>query len=434
MGAEESRLTSMSDVAGGHGSVSRCRSSSTQSYFSLHEDTKPWTLLHQCTLQEWKGGHADAAGFKEKVLACEGALHKDCSHAFCINRQGIININKSSHIFSFRKRSKFTKMAEHFEYNHIPAQLSSIQNFHVRSVLCFQGRIVVLHLVRNMGTQFGVIDLKTNKFLGVFGKHTVEFVNESLRGSISPDGTKCLVKTPLPPSSVRGPASYVLRLYNLKGNGFPMIYEVQLQCRDSHFSFDPRFHWNRIAVTNFEQGTDNSLSLVHLASNNPWEIIATNHKADDTRPSLYPNLRELLYTPDGSLIVTMMTETICNCQELKRTRFRNCQPIMCSIFVFDANTTDPLHCVQYHRYTCSQHMCPSNFMPVFSGCASRMAMAMNIPDQHAITYVQVYNLPKPLNLQSLCRTVILQCFAEDEVLQLPLPQRLIQFLQFYPEY
>ena len=52
--------------------------------------------------------------------------------------QGIININKGSNFFSFRKRSKFAKMAEHFEYNHIPAQLSSIHHFRVKSVLCFR--------------------------------------------------------------------------------------------------------------------------------------------------------------------------------------------------------------------------------------------------------------------------------------------------------
>ena len=148
----------------------------------------------------------DAAGFPECPLSCDGVLHKDCSFAFCMSRQGIINVHhrggggagtgssstsstsfsaftsSGSSFFSFRRRSRFAKMAEHFEYNHIPAQMSSINHFRVKSVVCYRDGLVVLHLSRNANSQFGLLDLSVNKFLGVFGKQHVEFSNDELAG------------------------------------------------------------------------------------------------------------------------------------------------------------------------------------------------------------------------------------------------------------
>lgn len=383
-------------------------------------DTPAWTLLHQCTLDKWEdGGHAEAAGFKENVFSCEGALYKDCSPTFCIKRQEIVNIKSTTNFFSFRKRSKFTKMAEHFEYNYIPAQLSSIQNFHVKSVLCYRENIVVLHLIRNFTSQFGVIHLKANKFLGSFRSNfNMIFVNEQVRGQLSPDCSKCILMLPVASSS-----EYLVHVYDLHRKGFPRMSEVKIHTGFSHFCFDPRFSWNRIAMTNYEVDTVNSLSLIELKT---WDVIATNPKADDTRASLYPNLRDLTYTPDGSLIVAFSMDTACHCQE-KKTRQN---PLACSVFVFNGDKATTLHCIEYVRYTCGQHLCPVNYLPVFSVCGSRMAIAVNNPNCPLTTYVQVYNLPKPINLQGLCRTVILQVFPEDKLENLPLPARVIAYLQF----
>ena len=52
-------------------------------------------------------------------------------------------------------------MAAHFEYHHIPAQLSTIQKFHVKGVLCFFDNLVVVHLVK-LASQFGLLDLKVS--------------------------------------------------------------------------------------------------------------------------------------------------------------------------------------------------------------------------------------------------------------------------------
>ena len=81
----------------------------------------------------------EAANFQDSVFSCDRTLHKDCSTSFCMSRQGVINVDRPTSVFSFRRR-KFAKMAEHFEYNYIPAQMSSVNHFRVKSILCFKNR------------------------------------------------------------------------------------------------------------------------------------------------------------------------------------------------------------------------------------------------------------------------------------------------------
>ena len=363
-------------------------------------------------------------------MVCEGVVHKDCGFAFCMSRQGIININKGSSIFSFRKRSKFAKMAEHFEYNHIPAQMSSINHFRVKSVLCFRESLVILHLTRNTNSQFGLLDLRLNKFIGVFGRQRVEFVNEVLAGEISPDKSKCLVRLPNVPTAqgrARGAQSTdMFQLYDLKTK--QLIRELSVGFNNCHFCFDPRFKWRRAAITNFEQGHTNSLSIVHL---DKWDVVRSNPRVDDTRRVLHPFMKELCYTRDGSLLVATILDTSCYCREKKT---RNYRPICCSIYVFNADTTETVHCVQYNRYACTQHNCPINYTPLFSTCGSRMAVVMNRRELPPIHHVQVYKLPTPVNLQSLCRINILQHFSADILPDLPLPPKLIHYIHFKPEF
>ena len=351
-----------------------------------------------------------------------------------MSRQGIININKGSSIFSFRKRSKFAKMAEHFEYNHIPAQMSSINHFRVKSVLCFRDSLVVLHLSRNTNSQFGLLDLRINKFLGVFGKQHLEFTNEALAGELSPDKSKCLVRMPnigqqgqaaaaaaLVPST-----SSVFHLYDLRTR--TLLTAIDLNFALSHFCFDPRFTWRRIAVTNFELGQNNNLSVVELDA---WNVLSTNPRVSDTRQTLYPFLKDLCYTRDGSLLIATILDTNCFCREKKT---RNYRPINCSIYVFNGDSTETLHCIQYRRYTCTQHNCPVNYKPVFSVCGNRMAVVMDITDDVAQHYVQIYKLPTTLNLQNMCRVVILQNFPLCKLTDLPLPTKLINYLHFKPDF
>ena len=366
-------------------------------------------------------------------------VHTDCSTAFCISRQGIININKGSSIFSFRKRSRFDKMAEHFEYNHIPAQMSSINHFRVKSVLCYRENIVVLHLTRNHNSQFGLLDVRVNKFLGVFGRQQIEFVNEQFQGAITPDKTRCLIRIPKPhhPQYVARPGGGrmnqqpewgAFQLFELSSK--KLLDEFEVGFGGSHFCFDPRFAGSRLAVTCFERNQDNSLSTVQLST---WSTLHTNQRVTDTRrlQDLY-DLQDMTYTRDGSLIVASFLDHHCFCREKRSSR--NYQPLNASIYVFNGETTETLHCIEYLRYTCVRHLCPVNYTPIFSYCGNRMAVIMNMQDLTSQHFVNVFKLPHVLNLQHMCRIVIRQNFAPDTLTELPLPAKLIKYLHFLPEF
>ncbi|CAH8603366.1 unnamed protein product [Heterobilharzia americana] len=82
-----------------------------------------------------------------------------------------------------------------------------------------------------MITQFALVDLRINKFLGSFGRQTVIFSPESTIGKISPDGTYCLVRLPWS----RNRRIYILKLYNLRNS--ELVSELPLSnssnCDDS---------------------------------------------------------------------------------------------------------------------------------------------------------------------------------------------------------
>ena len=369
---------------------------------------------------------SDAAGFSDSPLKCNGVIHQDCSFSFCLNHQGIVNISRGSAIFSFRKRSKIAKMAEHFEYNHIPAQLSSIHHFRVKSVVCFCDSVVVLHLSRNMTSQFGLLDLRLNKFLGVFGNLVADFSSDSLLGQISPDRTKCLIRLPKCGRHNQPTSGLLFQLYDLVSK--VLLKEIDLGHNHCSFSFDPRFSWRRIVVTNLQHGQTNSLNLVQT---DIWQVLATNRQACTSRSSLFPYLKDISYTPDGRLIVAAILDVTCFCRENK---IRNQRPVLCSIYVFDGDTIESLHSLQYPRYVCVQHNCPVNYRPAISTCGSRMAFVTDSSNPEAPSKVFVCKLPRAMNLQNSCRMVILQNFPPASIDALPLPPKLIGFLRFKPEF
>ena len=331
----------------------------------------------------------------------------------CLSRAGFVNLNKSSTIFSFRRRKKF-KMAEHFEYNHIPAQMSSVNHFRVVSVVCFRERLVVLHLSRSGANQLGVIDLDINKFRGMLPSKFVTQGNVHVYGALSPDKTRCLVRLPV----VSHQSRYsVLHLYDVTEKKLLREIKLDTLCT-SHFDFDPRFAWQRVAITNFDTDSrHNNLSLVDLKVMTSLE---TNSRVTDQHPSLYPFLRNLQYSPDGSLVVVTLVNTACRCRQ---RRSNQPEPVDCDLIVLDGSTAVTLRRIQFLRFTCISHFCPTNYVPIFSSCGSRMAVVVNRRDEPDKHFVQVYKLPQRVDLMSVCRVAIRQNFTQEQIGRLRLPAR-----------
>lgn len=134
--------------------------------------------------------------FSDNTIECPYSKPTECTNSFCLSKQNIVNLSKRRGPFSFHKQNKYSKLAEHFEYNHIPAHLSSVQNLHFKSILCTRNGLAIVHLARNLITQFGIVDLHIHKFLGTFGRQSVKYSPDSVAARISPDSSLCLIRLP----------------------------------------------------------------------------------------------------------------------------------------------------------------------------------------------------------------------------------------------
>ena len=231
----------------------------------------------------------------------------------------------------------------------------------------------------------------------------------------------------------------------------------------------------------------------------PWEeaiigasqIRSSSPSSSSSSSSDFPTLPkpvDLRHSRDGRLIVVTMLELgECRCREKKsirvqdrgasrgllnlnqpehfrcrRYRYHPNLPVMnCTLYIFDADNAKTLQCIQYHRYICQLHTCPTNYVPVFSICGTKMAVTVdamlsvsgdstpfgrdrdsyNLTEQSnrrrcdsiLLHHVQVYRLPLPaFCLQALCRAVLLENGLP--ISKLTLPPKILHYLKFGPEF
>ncbi|KAH9580634.1 hypothetical protein MS3_00009226 [Schistosoma haematobium] len=332
MGLEESKI--------GQTSKANCNTPN----LCFFAPVSPGRIIHQCTLELWKKSHRELFNFSDKVMVCTYQLPHDCTSAFCLTRQNIVNFRKSCSVFSLRKRREYTKMAEHFEYNHIPAHLSSIQNLHFKSVLDIHSGLAVVHLARDMITQFALVDLRINKFLGSFGRQTVLFSPESTIGKISPDGTYCLIRLPWS----RNRRVYILKYLDCRR------FVLQLFSRYILRTVLMAFHFY---VSGYSDDICNPLSSGR-PTNNGTESGRTQQKNLVSTQCIESNTR---YNPKNNSTSPMLAPTLPGCTTLWLT-------------IFNSDTLERLRILRFDRSVCPIHTCPTNYLPVMSRCGSRIAL------------------------------------------------------------
>ncbi|ESO01310.1 hypothetical protein HELRODRAFT_174861 [Helobdella robusta] len=221
-----------------------------------------------------------------------------------------------------------------------------------------------------------------------------------------------------------------------------------------------------------------------------WCILASNYKFTDISdsqktvstsfrlrnssalpplPTQGAIITDLRYTPDGRLLVVTILGRTRNClcltggtRRLTSYRFQdgsemhiNCEgkSFDCYVYVLDGNTAQTVHCIQFNRYACLWHTCPTNYAPIFSMCSTRIAIPMDViatvHDQsanrlgdltnrhkfslHGPHVVQVFRLPyNAFSLKSMCRSVLLEAGIDPH--KLNLPPKIIEYFKYTPEY
>ncbi|XP_014661607.1 PREDICTED: uncharacterized protein LOC106804784 [Priapulus caudatus] len=419
------------------------------------EDVLPGSLclLHTCLLDDWIQIDAGLHGFREKVLRCYGMLYKDCSTAYCSNRHGVLSnsplsahMRRKSRTFGFKPHSR---LSDHFEYNHIPAQLQTIQRIYVRGVIAVQGDLVVMDLLRTSKanrfswTLFGLLDLKRNKFLGTFGEQSFEVLKELLYCQVSPDKSKCLVVIPdkTPGEAARGDLEFFLRVYETQTLQELSCIRLSKNYFKTQFVFSPCFRCERLAITNIVSPGPYSPSVSLVENILDPSVMRTVSILDEVgRASVahivQPFISHLLYTKDGSVLLASLNDGRCtgHARASRRNRYSFAQ-----IFVLCAESLCILSVVDYTHSTCALHQCSINYTPVYSQCGSRMAVISYRQryaqqDDPSHEQVRVYQLPVRRTLQNFCRVKILHHVPLEKVYLLPLPVRLLDYLRFEAEY
>ena len=189
----------------------------------------------------------DRFGFARHKFICTSELHSICAPGFCsesLSRKlhhGSSRISSKKYASStagptrslYSSSSKSKKLREHFEYNHIPAMISSLQNYSVHGIVngCslaggdFEDTIMLLiYSVVLEKSKFIIVDLKLNRFVCALGDDYHGLIDvRKVHSAWSRDRTQVLIRLPL----LAGSAAAALDFYQSKSTMPQVILAVR---------------------------------------------------------------------------------------------------------------------------------------------------------------------------------------------------------------
>ena len=160
-------------------------------------------------------------GFAAHTFTCNSELHNICAPGFCSeslsrklhghSRCSTKKIRYPSRLIvsasSTPTSTKSKKLREHFEYNHIPAMISSLQNYSVNGLVngssissSDYGDTVMLSIYSGVldKTKFIIVDLKLNRFVCALGDDYYGLINSSkVHSAWSMDRTQVIIRIPM---------------------------------------------------------------------------------------------------------------------------------------------------------------------------------------------------------------------------------------------
>jgi hypothetical protein len=196
-----------------------------------------WQELYRCTHTEWLHGVSgkrdhcvqitftalyivDLFGFAQHAFTCHSELHSVCAPGFCseslsrklhygfarCSRKNFPSTSRSL-LPSLSSSTKSKKLREHFEYNHIPAMISSLQNYSVHGIVngCSissfsHGDTIMLSVYSVVldKTQFIIVDLKLNRYVCALGNDYNGLIDPSkVHAAWSMDRAQVIVRVPI---------------------------------------------------------------------------------------------------------------------------------------------------------------------------------------------------------------------------------------------
>ncbi|CAF1139480.1 unnamed protein product [Didymodactylos carnosus] len=471
-----------------------------------------WQEIYRCSHVEWLQGIYEQFGFIRHRFLCNSALHSICGLGFC--SEGISNKicrhyrhkirtkqllfkpfqRQLNHFHNNNNVLKSRKLAEHFEYNHVPAMISSLQNYSVRAIINGNDNIIMLLIYSIVldKTKFIIVDLKQNCYLCSLGDYNGFQDAHKIYSAWSNDRTKVIIRIPLQfgEQSNLQQTIYVLDFYHVIKKDGKLYRRVLYTDSITKFSYHPNYWTSRLAiygyygnstlgVYNFNTSptlsgsnsannvqnwslklislsninNDNRQNYLNIIDTNSWTILeTTKNKLPLNNDDQQRQLQSIIYTPDSVYLLLSFSDTQCHCQTLQII------PLRITFEIYNSETLDYLRQINTDIYTCPRHMCHNLLTPIFSSCSSRIALCttktitstrhseqlmQTSPQISSTTLVQIFVLPNEMNLKSICRRVIvhhINTIVNKEkdmnsiTEQLYLPYRLLDYIRYRPQY
>jgi len=150
-------------------------------------------------------------GFPRHKFICNSELHSVCAPGFCSE-----SLSRKLHHGSYRSSTKkcqstssikSKKLREHFEYNHIPAMISSLQNYSVHGIVngCSISGLdhgdtimLLIYSVILEKTKFIIVDLKLNRYICALGDDYNGLIDaKKVHAAWSMDRTQVIIRVPI---------------------------------------------------------------------------------------------------------------------------------------------------------------------------------------------------------------------------------------------
>ena len=187
-------------------------------------------------------------------------------------------------------------------------------------------------------------------------------------------------------------------------------------------AFDPRFEWSRIAIGNRFSGLNDVVSLCDLRTG---QIIV---ESDRTLPQTTQNL---VYSPDGRFLASLVSSPV----NLTRTFDFS------KVYIYNTDTLAILTSIPCNNMSMLRTLTPGAIFPMFSNSGSHLAVGYGTKTVsesgsrtpcNEVTGVDIYRVPIELCLQDRCRYTIRSLVEKHRVAELPLPEKVKNYLMFQP--
>lgn len=400
-----------------------------------------WTQVYTCDICSWVGGICSMFHFDPDVNFCLQSKprnrvkqvyirnmqpHSTQGYQFLIQPDGDERHTRGflfkrtpsarKRIMKYRKQSRgrllIKKLTAHGEY---------VLPFRVPEwyVIGFRDNTAVVQFT-DMGTgdiQFLVVDVATGRvqstFKDSFTRHPCLY-----EAYISPDASLYLLRPNLL-YAVRGfedPFSELCLTKDIRvisiGTGVSHVTHLIKDIHQSEYwysiAFDPRYKSSRIAFGNYtSQRFRDCIAMYDLK---------TKSVLHQTKDRVHGS-HHIAFSPGGAVLASLTNV-------LLTLRLDLISPM--EVYLYNPDSLEVLHCVVRNVFMNNFY---AGITPIFSFTGQYMALT-----GHYGASISVYKLPLDQSLQNQCRILLRKVVPPEGITSLPLPNRLINYLQFGPVY